>query len=75
MMTWTANGSGGEAGTIAGTMPRSPMFSTLTASLPSPLRCRRCAHKVTLANLNAALPDDVVGCSSVKVEIRQAVSE
>jgi hypothetical protein len=25
MMTWTANGSGGGAGTIAGTMPRSSM--------------------------------------------------
>ena len=31
MMTWTANGSGGGAGTIAGTMPRSSMFSFLMA--------------------------------------------
>jgi hypothetical protein len=31
MMTWTANGSGGGAGTIAGTMPRSSMFSFLAA--------------------------------------------
>jgi hypothetical protein len=31
MMTWAANGSGGGAGTIAGTMPRSSMFSFLGA--------------------------------------------
>jgi len=35
-MTWTANGSGGGAGTIAGTMPRSSMFSFLAGILSDP---------------------------------------
>jgi hypothetical protein len=49
---------------------------TLTASVAwLSLRCRRGAHEIALANLNAALPNDVVGCGSVKIEVWQAVSE
>ena len=42
---------------------------------PRCLRCRRRAHEVTLADLDAALPKDVVGCRSVKVKVWQTISE
>jgi hypothetical protein len=37
--------------------------------------CRGCAHEVALADLDAALPDDVVGGSGVKPEIGQTVAK
>src|SRR5262245_29270084 len=43
-------------------------------SRASPLRQRR-AHEIALADLHAALPDDVVGGRGVKEEVRQAVAQ
>jgi hypothetical protein len=37
--------------------------------------CRGCAHEVALADLDAALPDDVVGGRGVKPEIGQTVAK
>src|SRR5436190_19619944 len=36
---------------------------------------RRCAHEIALADLDAALPDDVVGGGGVEVEVRQRVAK
>ena len=33
------------------------------------------AHEVALADLDAALPDDVVGGRDVEIEVRQAVAD
>src|SRR5277367_4110341 len=47
-----------------------PFFGRATGSL-----CRWRAHEVALGELNAALPDDVVGGGGVKPEVWQAVAE
>jgi len=39
------------------------------------LRRRRRAHEVALADLDAALPDDIVGSGGMKPEVWQIVSE
>jgi hypothetical protein len=39
------------------------------------LLCRRRAHEIALADLDAALPDDVVGGSGVKPEIGQTIAK
>src|SRR5436190_10000206 len=36
---------------------------------------RRCAHEIALADLDAALADDVVGGGGVEIEVRQRVAE
>src|SRR5438045_6479336 len=36
---------------------------------------RRRAHEVALADLDAALPDDVVGGGGVEIEVRQRIAE
>src|SRR6185436_2215561 len=36
---------------------------------------RRAAHEIALAELDAALADDVVGRGGVEIEVRQAVAE
>src|SRR4051812_5067989 len=70
----TSSASVSRSPVMPGTRPGMTNLESVCRAGSYPLRRRR-AHEVALADLDAALPDDVVSGGGVKIKVRQAAAQ